>query len=495
MESKSKEKLDIESVNNTDKNSNLKGDIYIYLLKKILYFPIGRNLLLKQLQKKVYNEAVEKNTKFPKNVQIKKYEMVVAALETITRNIDRGYISKEYGDKAINNFIKYNLTQPELVEDIKENFEKKYGVKPPFFAIISPTQKCGLKCLGCYASSTINAPTLPYDIVDKIVGETFNEWGCRFMTITGGEPLMYNSHGKTLFNIWEKYPQMFFLFYTNGILINKEIAEKLEKLGNVTPAISVEGFEKETDERRGKGVYKKILEAAKNLREAGVPFGVSITATSKNIDLLLEDKFYDYVFQELGATYMWMFQLMPIGQAKDMKECMITPKQRINLYRKWEYLIKEKKYPIADFWNSGVLSNGCIAYGRDAGYLYVDWNGNIMPCVFVPYYEDNIIDLYSKDKKLADALFSQLFINGRKWQDKVGFAHMKDPDNWLMPCSIRDNYSNFKKNIITKNTKPEDICAKQAIESEEYEKVLEEFDKEVEKLTLPIWKKEYLEDN
>jgi len=192
---------------------------------------------------------------------------------------------------------------------------------------------------------------------------------------------------------------------------------------------------------------------------------------------------------------MWMFQLMPIGQAKDMKECMITPKQRINLYRKWEYLIKEKKYPIADFWNSGVLSNGCIAYGRDAGYLYVDWNGNIMPCVFVPYYEDNIIDLYSKDKKLADALFSQLFINGRKWQDKVGFAHMKDPDNWLMPCSIRDNYSNFKKNIITKNTKPEDICAKQAIESEEYEKVLEEFDKEVEKLTLPIWKKEYLEDN
>jgi MoaA/NifB/PqqE/SkfB family radical SAM enzyme len=38
---------------------------------------------------------------------------------------------------------------------------------------------------------------------------------------------------------------MYFLFFTNGTLITKEVAEKLAQLGNVTPAISVEGFEKE----------------------------------------------------------------------------------------------------------------------------------------------------------------------------------------------------------------------------------------------------------
>jgi len=286
---------------------------------------------------------------------------------------------------------------------------------------------------------------------------------------------------------------MYFLFYTNGTLITKDVAKRLAELGNVTPAISIEGYEKETDERRGAGVYKRILESMKNLREVGVPFGVSITATSMNFDILMEDKFYDFAFKELGAIYMWMFQLMPIGQACDMRDCMINPEQRIKLYRKWEYLLKEKKYPIADFWNSGVLSNGCIAYGRDGGHLYIDWNGNIMPCVFVPFFEDNIIKLYNQGKKLTDSLFSELFINGRKWQEDYGYGYSRrNPDNWLMPCSIRDHFSNFKKNIVTKKTKPEDKFAGEALKSGDYERALNEFDKKLEDKSLPIWKEEYL---
>lgn len=76
---------------------------------------------------------------------------------------------------------------------------------------------------------------------------------------------MYKSEGKTLLDIFEKYNDMFFLVYTNGTLITPEIAKRLAKLGNATPAISVEGYEKETDERRGKGVYKKFLMPSKIL--------------------------------------------------------------------------------------------------------------------------------------------------------------------------------------------------------------------------------------
>jgi hypothetical protein len=209
----------------------------------------------------------------------------------------------------------------------------------------------------------------------------------------------------------------------------------------------------------------------------------------------MDEKFYDFVFQELGATYMWMFQLMPIGKAKDAKENMITPVQRLKLYRKWEHLIQDKKYCIADFWNSAVLSNGCVAYGRHDGYLYIDWNGNIMPCVFVPFYEDNILDLHSKGKKVADSLFSDLFVRGRRWQMEYGLKNTKKPDNWLMPCSIRDHWHNFKTNILSEKSKPEDEHAKEALKSKEYSKTLEEFDKELSGLTLPIWKKEYLDSD
>jgi MoaA/NifB/PqqE/SkfB family radical SAM enzyme len=76
---------------------------------------------------------------------------------------------------------------------------------------------------------------------------------------------------------------------------------------------------------------------------------------------------------------------MPIGRGKDTIELMPTPEQRVQLYRKWEYLLSEKKYCVADFWNSGVLTDGCIAQGRRGGYLHIDWNGNITHCVFIPY--------------------------------------------------------------------------------------------------------------
>jgi len=303
---------------------------------------------------------------------------------------------------------------------------------------------------------------------------------------------MYKSEGKTLLDIYQKYNDTYFLIYTNGTLINKEIAERLAKSANATTAISVEGFEKETDQRRGAGTHRKILETFERLRQAGVPFGISVTATSKNADILLTDEFYDFYFQEQGACYMWQFQLMPIGRGKDELDLMVRPEQRVQLYRKWEKLLSEKKYCLADFWNSGVLARGCIAYGRNGGYIYIDWHGNITPCAFIPYYVDNIYDLYNKGKTLSDALFSDFMKNGRKWQREYGLDNWKKPKNWLMPCSIRDHYEIFRNSVLPKDVIPEDEKAREALESDEYFEVLKKFDEKLEGLTEKIWETEYL---
>jgi len=58
----------------------------------------------------------------------------------------------------------------------------------------------------------------------------------------------------------------FFLMYTNGTLIDAETAERLAEMGNLMPAIAVDGFEKRTDERRGRGVFQRILKAMAALR-------------------------------------------------------------------------------------------------------------------------------------------------------------------------------------------------------------------------------------
>ena len=47
--------------------------------------------------------------------------------------------------------------------------------------------------------------------------------------------------------------------YTNGTLIDEKMAQRMAEVGNITPAISVEGFEKKTDERGRRNV--KYLDA------------------------------------------------------------------------------------------------------------------------------------------------------------------------------------------------------------------------------------------
>lgn len=461
----------------------LKG-VLLFKPLRIFLLPIFNGILFLYLMCGPYITTVNR----------KRYQLMTALEKSMIRNLDKGYISKRYMARAIDNLFVRTMIGRKKKRKIIRDLKEKYGAQDPTFMVVAANKKCNLQCIGCYAGSTSEDLKLSYETFDRLITEAKTVLGQNFMVITGGEPFMYKDKGKTMFDLWEKHSDMFFMIYTNGTLITKEVAQKLAKLGNVSPAISVEGFEKETDQRRGKGVFKKIKKAMKNLREAGVPFGVSITVTSKNLDLLLKEKSYEYFIEDQGATYMWMFHLMPIGNAVEEFKLTITPKQRVELFREWEKLIKNKHYFIADFWNSGMFTLGCIAYGARGGYFYIDWDGKIMPCVFVPYYVDNLNDLYKEGKTVAHALGSDFFKRGRAWQKGYGKHRSSKPGNWLMPCSIRDHYANFKKNIITKDTKPEDKNAEKALASKAYEKKMLEFDKELTELTDPIWKKEFLKE-
>ncbi len=444
-----------------------------------------RPIAAKQLDNYVFN-------KFSKDIgfasydeRMIRYQFYSAILNIAEKNLEKGYYSKVGMKKMIHSLTgnKFVMKSDDKIGNIQIDYKLKYGEYPPGFIVLSPSQRCNLQCTGCYAGSTNQTvSTLPYSVVDKIIGDLHDLFGRKFVVISGGEPFMYKSNGKTLLDIFEKYNDVFFLVYTNGTLITPSIAQRLLELGNVTPAISIEGYEQETDERRGKGVYSKIMKAMENLRKVGVPFGISVTATSKNYELLLNEKFYDYYFEQLGASYMWQFQLMPIGRGKETFDLVVSPEKRVELYNVWKKVLIEKKYPVADFWNSGIISNGCIAYGRYNGYIYIDWNGNIMPCVFVPYHVDNIYNLYKEDKNLGDAIHSQFMKNGRKWQQD----YEKIRKNHLMPCSIRDHYKNFRENILTDDAKPEDKQAAETLKDLIYFQTMVKYDEELTELTKNI---------
>ncbi|MGQ9537147.1 MAG: radical SAM protein [Actinomycetota bacterium] len=301
---------------------------------------------------------------------------------------------------------------------VREEFERREGFSPPLLLVISPTMRCNLRCVGCYAGMYSKKDDLPAEVLDRVIREA-KEMGIYFMVISGGEPFFYGP----LLDTFRRHNDVTFQVYTNGTLIDRELAREIAELGNVIPCISVEGYQEETDQRRGEGVYEKVLQAMDNLREVGALYGFSATVTRFNSDLLTSEEFVDFYLEEKGCFLGWYFQYMPIGTRPSL-DLMTTPEQRIQRWERINRMRREKRALISDFWCDGPLVGGCMAGGHN--YLHINQNGDVEPCVFAHFAVDNI-----KEKSLAEALNSDFF---RAIRSRRPYH-----PNLLRPCMIIDH--------------------------------------------------------
>jgi len=416
-------------------------------------------------------------------------DCLIAVLHCVERNIERGLISKHVMDRLLTVFLDNVLCN----QDAQASAVERLGFRPPGFLLVSPGKRCNLHCTGCYACSDArSAAKLDWDTFDRILTEKEDLWASHFTVISGGEPFLWEDGGRNLLDMAAKHSSNFFMVYTNGTLIDKETARRLEELGNVSPAISVEGFEAETDQRRGKGVYRRILRAFDNLREVGVPFGISMTATKHNWDVATSERLADFYFLEQGATYAWIFQYMPIGRRHTL-DLMVTPEQRLEMFKRTWRAVRERKLFIADFWNSGTAGNGCISAGRPGGYLYIDWDGDATPCAFVPYAAANIYDVYRTGGNLNTILASPFFERIRQWQNAYGYARPAEATgNWLCPCVIRDHFGQCLEAARACRVKPIDPDAEAALADPEYHRGMVQYGESWKRLSAPIWRAEYV---
>lgn len=290
----------------------------------------------------------------------------------------------------------------------------------PALIVVSPTMRCNLNCPGCYSGLYAKKGELGEQELDDLFGEIRN-MGVYFVVISGGEPYLLKD---ALLRLFKKYNDMFFLTFTNGTLLDEEVARQLGKLGNVAPAISVEGWEKETAARRGPNTWNKILSAMSNLRKNGVLFGMSVTVTKHNMEIVTDSKFAEF-FMAKGILFGWYFMFMPVGK-DPMLELMMTPQQRVLCGQRVRAL--RDKYPLflADFWNDGEIIGGCLAAGRL--YVHILSNGNVEPCVFAHFGVDNI-----REKPLLQIVNSPFFKDIRRQ-----FPY-NEKGNLKRPCMIIDN--------------------------------------------------------
>jgi len=299
----------------------------------------------------------------------------------------------------------------------RDHWEERLGFRPPFIMILSPTLHCNLRCKGCYTLGYGMKPELPLEVVERLLSEC-EELGIYFVTILGGEPLVYPH----LFTMLERHPSIFFQVYTNGTLKTPEKASRFTELGNIAVVISIEGGERETDSWRGEGVYRKIMRAFEYLHDARVITGTSATVTRQNVHTVSSLQFIDRMIS-LGTFAQMYFLYLPVNGQADFS-LMVTPKQRDHLRRQVMRIRDTRPIFVLDFWNDGPYVDGCIAGARR--YFHVNAKGDVEPCVYTHIAMDNI-----KEKPLKVALNSPLFQHIRSCQPH-------NP-NHLRPCMIIDN--------------------------------------------------------
>ena len=453
-----------------------------------------RKVIVKKLKKSIISDLRIKhqhNDSIP-GVDEDKAAFGLAIVDTLDRALENRYFS----DKVIHTLL--NIVGRDLFlkqgenRNIAEEFRVETGSNAPTFMVISPGKACNLQCTGCYANAGIMTnEKLSWETFDRIITEAKTLWGVRFFVISGGEPMAYRSEGKDLLDMAEKHNDCFFMMYTNGTLIDEKATERLAKIGNLSPAFSLEGWRERTDTRRGKGVFDKVLAGMERLRKAGVPYGMSLTATCENAEEILSDEFMDYFYKEQGVIYSWIFHYMPIGRSVSL-DLMPTPQQRLWMWHKsWE-LIREKSYFLADFWNHGTVCDGCLSAGSDTGggYFYIDWNGTVSPCVFMPYSPININDAYRDGKTLNDVWQEPFFASLRDWQK----SYKNSNGNWLMPCPIRDHHADLRKMIAVHHPEPSDESAQEALLDLDYAAGMDRYDRAYQTLSDVIWQVHYLHE-
>jgi radical SAM protein with 4Fe4S-binding SPASM domain len=430
----------------------------------------------------------------PPAVEQDKVSLGLALLHTA----ERALAERRLGRPALRALLK-TLYADVLVhrgdESAKDRFRARHlGMTPPDFLAISPGKACNLACVGCYANSGEHRERLDWATVDRLVQEAHDEWGNRFFVITGGEPLVWRDGRRGLLELAEAHPDCFFLVYSNGTLIDDALARRLGALGNLSPALSIEGMRERTDARRGAGVFDRIVAAAERLGREGVFFGISLTATRENADEILSDEVLELFVDRLGVLYAFVFHYMPIGRAWTL-DLMMTAEQRFRLYERTWALIRERHLFVVDFWNGATGSNGCLAAGRPGGYFHVNWNGDVSPCVFFPYSPVNVKDVFARKGSLDDVWAHPFFADIRRWQREYGYreSHERCPScrNWIAPCLIRDHHADFRRIMAVHDARATDEDAREALLDPRWHEGLERFDRDFWALTDPLWEAQY----
>ena len=293
---------------------------------------------------------------------------------------------------------------------IRRKFERKGLLVPPV-VIISVTSRCNLACAGCYMKQRNgNAPEMRPDLFSSVIEEAAG-LGVGIIVIAGGEPLMRKDE---ILSVAWTHPRILFPLFTNGLMIDDNSAKEIGCLKNIVPMISFEGSRNDTDDRRGKGVYDRLLKSCSALQQNGIFFGCSVTVTSRNLPGVTDEEFIRGMVRG-GARVFVFVEYVPIEPGTE--DLVLTRDQQVTLHTRISLL--ENQFPalFIGFPGDETRYGGCLAAGR--GFIHVSSSGGVEPCPAAPFSDANLADISLRDA-LQSPFFAKIRLNHTKLTETNG---------------------------------------------------------------------------
>jgi len=267
-------------------------------------------------------------------------------------------ISKLYcGAVEPSDVLRYNRKSGDLPSHLLQFSADKKPV-----VVWNMTRRCNLKCIHCYSNSAdIDYPDELTTEEGKKLIDDLAAFGSPVILFSGGEPLIR----KDLLELAQYATKkgMRAVISTNGMLITKDIAAKLQKVGLSYVGVSLDGLEKTHDRFRGKkGAFAAAMDGIRNCREAGIKVGIRFTVNKHNLadvkdmfDLLRKEKIERLCFYHLVYT----------GRGSKLRDEDLTHEQTRKLI---DLIAAETKKMFDDGLSPEILT---VDNHADGPYLYL----------------------------------------------------------------------------------------------------------------------------
>ena len=166
------------------------------------------------------------------------------------------------------------------------------------------TKECNLLCSYCGGGSESPPKEIQYSIADlkSFLSQDRNP----VVEFYGGEPLL---RVKSMTDIMDAVPGRF-VVQTNGLFLDRIEPRYLERLHSIL--VSVDGTKEVTDRERGRGVYERVEQNLKLLRDRGFRGDLVARMTvvqgsdiGDNVRHLLRTGLFDHVHWQLSFSMFW----------------------------------------------------------------------------------------------------------------------------------------------------------------------------------------------